>query len=102
MHGPRPAGFWSGRLSADGGSPHQFLQTGQRYRVVREFVDYDRDRHPVGEEWRFCGWSSVPYEDGMSFFVLLDGGQEWQLRLQWREEAQGAILDHLSDYLQAL
>ena len=44
----------------------------------------------------------MPYEDGMSFFMSLDDEQEWQLRLQWREDAQGAILDHLTDYLQAL
>ena len=102
MHGPHPAGFWSGRPSANGGSQHGCLHAGRRYRVVREFVDYDGDCHPAGEEWRFCGWSFVPYEDGMSFFVSLDDRQEWQLRLQWREEAQGAILDHLTDYLQAL
>ena len=102
MHGPQPAGFWSGRQTANGGSQHEFLHAGQRYRVVREFVDYDGHRHPVGEEWCFCGWSFVPYEDGMSFFVSLDDRQEWQLRLQWRDDAQGAILDHLTDYLQAL
>ena len=102
MHGPQLAGFWSGRPSANGGSKHQFLNAGQRYRVVREFVDYDGDPHPVGEEWRFCGWSFVPYEDGMSFFISLDDRQEWQLRLQWRDDSQGAVLDRLSDYLEAL
>ena len=69
---------------------------------MREFVDYDGHRHPVGEEWRFCGCSFVPYEDGMSFFVSLDDEHEWHLRLQWRVDEQGAILDHLTEYLQAL
>jgi hypothetical protein len=38
----------------------------------------------------------------MSFFVSLDGTQEWHIRLQWRAEAQGHILDRLPEYLDAL
>jgi hypothetical protein len=44
-----------------GDTQHQFPVSGQRYRVIRPFVDYDRDVHPMGEEWIFLGCQFVPY-----------------------------------------
>jgi hypothetical protein len=41
----------------------------------------------------------LPYEDGLSLFVHLDEGAERQIRLQWRKEEQGAIIDALPTYL---
>jgi len=38
----------------------------------------------------------------MSFFVSLDGSQEWQIRLQWRREQQAAVLDAPNEYLQPI
>ena len=99
MFGPRPAGFWSGHHPSP---KHQFLTLGLRYRVVKEFEDFDRDRHLISEEWVFMGHSFLPYEDGMSFFVSLDGAQEWHIRLQWRPEQQGSVLDALDEYLQPI
>jgi hypothetical protein len=99
MFGPRPAGFWSDHHLS---SKHQFLAAGLRYRVVKEFADFDRDRHPIGEEWVFLGCAFLPYEDGLSFFVSLDGTQEWHIRLQWRPEQQGGVLDALNEYLQPI
>ena len=32
-------------------------------------------------------------------FVSLDGEREWQIRLQWRKDAQGPIIDALEDYV---
>jgi hypothetical protein len=100
MYGPEPAGKWSSIVAADD-RQHQFLVAGQRYRVIRPFTDFDRDLHPIGEEWIFLGCSFVPYHDGMSFFVSLDGVQEWQIRLQWVPEEQSEILDKLATYLEA-
>lgn len=37
----------------------------------------------------------------MSFFVSLNGDQEWQIRLQGRDEAQGHILDRIGEYVVA-
>jgi hypothetical protein len=96
MYGPAKPGTWT----SHGLIAHQFLTPSHRYRVTRQFVDYDEAVHPVGEEWIFLGSSFLPYEDGMSFFVSLDGVQEWHTRLQWRPEEQAEILDHLSDYLE--
>lgn len=95
---PQPAGTWSEQADAS----HDFLRAGRRYRVTSAFVDYDRDLHPVGETWFFLGASFLPYDDGVSLFVSFDEGQEWQIRLQWRPEEQGHILDALADYLAEL
>ena len=96
MYGPLERGHWSGgRLQPS----HDFLQAGRRYRVLREFTDFDGDAHRPGEEWTFLGASFLPHDDGLSLFVSLDGVQEWQIRMQWRAEAQGAILDTLHAYV---
>jgi hypothetical protein len=78
------------------------LEVGRRYRVINEFLDFDRRKHPVGEEWTFLGHSFVPYEDGMSFLVSVDGKQDWPIRLQWRQEEQAHILDDLLQYVVAI
>ena len=96
MYGPRDNGHWtSNRLDPS----HLFLKAGRRYRVLRAFTDYDGDVHPPGEEWTFLGTSFLPYDDGLSLFVSLDGRQEWQMRMQMRPEAQGAVLDALESFI---
>ena len=100
MFGPQPAGFWSRHVATGHGSQHQFLVAGRRYRVTREFADFDGMLHPLGEEFTFLGYAFLPYEDGMSFFISLDGVSEWLLPLQWRAETQGAVLSFLRDYLE--
>ena len=89
MVGPRPAGFWSSHSDACWKS----LRAGGRYRVWREFVDFDGTVHPVGEVWTFLGGSFLPYEDGHSWFVSLDDAQEWHIRLQCRPGTQAAIIN---------
>ena len=97
MYGPRESGTWT---SGGGLDPrHAFLQSGRRYRVLREFTDFDGDAHRAGEEWTFLGSNFVPYEDGLSLFVSKDGVSEWQIRMQWRPEAQGPVLDRLDAYV---
>ena len=97
MEGPEPQGQWTSRL---GPRDFQGLRAGQRYAVVRAFTDYDGDLHPVGETWTFLSHSFLPYEDGLSLFVSLDGTREWHLRMQWRPEQQAAIIDKLPSYVQ--
>jgi hypothetical protein len=97
MFGPFPAGHLVKRGSEPRGFGH--LQPGMRCRVVRDFVDFDGDLHPVGETWTLLGSSFLPYEDGLGLFVSLDGSGEWNLPLQWRPDAQGAILDAFAEYV---
>jgi hypothetical protein len=96
MIGPRPNGQWMSRLRPQ---PFKHLAVGQRYRVIRGFVDFDGDHHPVGEVWTFLGQNFLPCDDGLSLFVSLDGEREWHIRMQWRPEAQAAVIDSLHDHV---
>ena len=75
------------------------LIAGQSYRVIKTFKDYDGVIHAVGESWRFVGKDFLPYEDGLSLHVE-SNGQNVTLRLQWRAETQGEIIDSFSDFVE--
>jgi hypothetical protein len=96
MYGPCPPGHFTARGGTD---DFQMLRAGRAYRVTRPFADYDGDLHPAGESWIYLGDNFVPYHDGLSLFVSLDGAQEWQIRLSWRGEDQAHIIDGLPTYL---
>ena len=97
MYGPCPAGHFT---ALGGAEDFQQLRVGRSYRVIRPFTDHDGDLHPVGERWTYIGHNFVPYHDGLSLFVSIDGAREWQIRLSWRAEDQGAVIDALGDYLE--
>jgi hypothetical protein len=78
------------------------FKPGRRYEVVRAFDDYDKVRHEVGETWTFLGHNFLPYDDGLSLFVSLDGEQEWHIRMQWREEEQAEIIGNFADYVRVV
>lgn len=78
---------------------YRHLRYNEWCEVIQEFSDYDGGVHPEGETWIFLGHNFVPYEDGMSFFVSPDGEQTVHIRLQWRPEEQGEVLDHLERYI---
>jgi hypothetical protein len=78
---------------------HLYLEPGKRYRVIKAFVDHDRDAHPEGEEWTFLRCAFVPYHSGMSWFVAFDGREETHIRLQGIPEEQGHVLDNLAEFL---
>lgn len=75
------------------------LVPGKGYRVIAAFKDYDGKVHPVGECWRFVRKSFLPYEDGLSLFVEMNG-QEIQVRLQWLSESQGSIIEGFSEFVE--
>lgn len=97
MHGPCPPGHFTARGGRD---DFQMLRAGRTYRVTRPFTDHDGDLHPAGESWAYLGHNFVPYHDGLSLFVSLDGAREWQIRLSWLGEDQAHIIDAPSDYLE--
>ena len=91
-----------GTYTAHGvGHDWQHLVAGKRYRVIKPFKDFDRQDHPVGEEWTYIGTAFLPYDDGRSIFVSLDGDREWHIRMQDREGEQREILDTLRTYVSA-
>ena len=100
MIGPEKRGHWSGIESHNGGRiPHGHLLPDVAYTIVQPFTDYDGDVHPAGETWVYRGCSFYPYEDGLSLFVSLNDEDEWHIRMQWRPEEQGDILDDLKTYI---
>jgi Domain of unknown function (DUF3601) len=99
MTGPRASGFWTAVLSRKDHGDFGALRVGRRFHVVRAFSDYDGDEHPVGEAWTFLGHNFLPYDDGLSLFVSKTGDDEWHIRMQWRAETQGPIIDALGSYV---
>jgi hypothetical protein len=75
------------------------LVPGKTYAVVTAFQDYDGVIHPVGERWGYVEKNFLPYEDGLTVVIEKDGIRS-QIRLQWREESQGEIVDNFSEYVE--
>jgi len=98
MFGPMPKGHWRAAWERDGYG-FRSLTRGRRYRVTQAFRDYDGDEHTPGEAWLYLGHNFLPYEDGLSLFVSLDGNQEWQIRMRWTPADQGSIIDAINDYV---
>jgi hypothetical protein len=67
--------------------------------VVKAFCDFDGDEHPEGESWLYLGDSFLPYDDGLSLFVSIDGQREWHIRMRWTPEDQGPIIDSIQKYV---
>jgi hypothetical protein len=76
------------------------LIPGERYRVVKQFQDYDCKLHPVGEEWVFIGCNVLPYDAGHTWSVSSSDVADSVIRMQWHEEAQERILEALELYVQ--
>jgi hypothetical protein len=78
---------------------YKFLAVGQRYRVIRQFIDFDRGVHLPGDEWVFLGASYSPRDEGITIFVSVDGAHEWNIRFMDAPEEQGEILYDLETYV---
>lgn len=78
---------------------HLKLISGQKYRVVKPFADYDKRIHQIGELWTYIGTNFVPYHDGLTLHVL-QNGVETVYRFLWDETSQAEIIEHFSDYVE--
>jgi len=77
------------------------LTPGQKYRVVKEFCDYDKILHPIGETWTFVETNFLPYEDGLTLHVIKDDHtKRISYRLQWRAEEQALIIENFSEFVE--
>jgi hypothetical protein len=97
MYGPCARGHWTALEAPNCGRDYDFLVAGTRYRVIKEFADNDRDIHAVGEEWVFLGYSYQRHDEGLSLFVSCDGEHEWHIPMHLVPEAEGPIVDYLSE-----
>lgn len=75
------------------------LKPNTLYRVNRDFKDYDGVIHLTGERWRFLAKRFLPYEDGLTLLIE-QNGREAAIRLQWREETQGSLIERFSDFVE--
>jgi hypothetical protein len=75
------------------------LPQDKQYRVIKEFTDYDRIIHPIGETWIYRGTNFLPYEDGVSVFITVDD-HLYNFRLQWRTEEQADIIDNFPSFVE--
>jgi len=95
MIGPKEPGFYTKHMK-EWQRAYEGLTAGTRYEVCREFVDADKQIHPEGETWTFLGYSYHQMDEGYSFFVTLDGSQEWHIPLQRPED--NSVIDSFPIY----
>ena len=74
------------------------MTPGPTYRVVRPFTDFDGRRHAAGDLWTYRSESFLPYDDGLTLFVTING-QEAQIRMRVTPDDQGPIIDSFAEYL---
>ncbi len=74
---------------------------GQRYRVIKQFVDGDEDSHPVGEEWLFLGAMFDRQFDDYVLCVQSSSGQEWAIKLNARpaRKHESDVVDNFLDFV---
>lgn len=74
------------------------LIKGNKYIVIKEFIDYDKIVHPLNEIWTFDRLSYVAYHDGVCLHVIKDD-QPDMYRLMDIDDEQKPIIDYFLDYV---
>ena len=85
-------------MQAEGDYKH--LHHRGRYRVVREFSDFDDVVHSVGEEWTYDHYTYYFYEGGHTFHVERPDGSAFVWRLAYGVNQE--VLDNLEEYIREL
>jgi len=75
------------------------LIAGQKYRVVKGFVDADGDQHKIGAEWVFVCTMFDRQSDGLMLCIRKDDGTEWQIPLSWKSQAEEAVIENLKSFI---
>jgi hypothetical protein len=79
------------------------LNPGQKYRVKKEFTDYDGIKHSVGEQWIFVKTNFVPHADGLTLHVKeTENSKETVYRFEWTDYSQGPLIRDFSSYVEAV
>jgi hypothetical protein len=77
------------------------LEKGKTYRVKKEFIDYDRIIHRIGEIWTFDKTTFLPYHSGLTLFVI-ENGENAVYRFQSEPEEQQELLNTFMDYVECV
>jgi hypothetical protein len=75
------------------------LKSGSSYIVIKEFTDYDGKIHELGETWTFVKTAFLPYESGLSLFVI-ESEKEIIYRFQDEAEEQKDLLNDFMNYVE--
>lgn len=92
MTGPPKIGFWSNLKAVNIGKQRQFLKEGCKYRVIKNFTDFDGTTHNIGDIWTFLAYSFNCYDNGVQWFITFDDTQEWSIPL-WLDDNQQKEVD---------
>lgn len=79
----------------------RFLKPSVHYKVVKEFVDYDRELHTIGKNWVFDRLSYVAYHDGVCLHVI-ENDEKVMYRLMDIPGEQQSIIENFLDYVQEI
>ena len=74
------------------------LSRGDRYRVIKPYIDADGDQHVVGEEWTFLT-SMFSRFDLLTLCVRRASDEEWRIPMLWTPEAQQVVIEGFSNYV---
>jgi hypothetical protein len=100
MTGPKKIGFWSDLKAVNIGKQRGFLCNGHKYRVIKDFIDYDGTTHNKGEVWTFLAYSFSCYDNGLQWFITFDGAEEWSIPLFLDDMEQQDIDSHPEVYIE--
>ncbi len=74
------------------------LKKGETYKVIKQFYDFDRQIHKIGETWIFEKIEYLPYHSGLSLFVT-ENGQNIMYRFQDVAEEQQPLLNDFMNFV---
>lgn len=77
----------------------KMLIPNKKYTVVKEFTDYDKIVHPVGEQWIYLEQNFTAYYDGLTIYVSINNKKD-AFRLQDLPYEQAELIKTFSDYVQ--
>jgi hypothetical protein len=77
------------------------LVKGKTYRVTKEFIDYDKGIHKVGEVWTFDKTMSSHYYSGVVLFVI-ENERHVTYRFQSYREEQQELTNTFMSYVEQI
>lgn len=100
MKGPFPVGTWTSDSPIPQWSwERDRMVRGERYRVIKSFIDAHGDRHPVGEEWTFIRSMFSKFDGEIIICVRIPPGEEWSISLREHPGPQAEIVDNFLEYV---
>jgi len=75
------------------------LARGQRYQVIKPFIDGDGDRHQPGEIWTFIASTFSQYDGELTIMVRLPSGEEFKIPLLESAHDQLDVIEGFANHV---